>query len=69
MEISAKVEMAAVLVPSSRVAVDADRIAALRAQGAPWRAISRQLGQSVRTARRATLRCGKNQPRALAASA
>jgi DNA invertase Pin-like site-specific DNA recombinase len=36
-----------------KTAVDAARIAGLRANGASWRAISAQLGISARTARRA----------------
>jgi DNA invertase Pin-like site-specific DNA recombinase len=36
-----------------RVAVDADRIAALRASGASWRAISKQLGVGIGTAYKA----------------
>jgi DNA invertase Pin-like site-specific DNA recombinase len=38
-----------------RVAVDCARIAALRAQGASWRAVAREVGSSVRTAQRAAL--------------
>jgi|SRR3989441_1087742 len=44
--------------------VDAPRIGALRAAGAPWRTIADQLGLSVRTVRRAALACGKNLPAA-----
>jgi DNA invertase Pin-like site-specific DNA recombinase len=42
-----------------RVAGDAARIAALRASGLPWRTIERELGISVRTARRLTAPSGK----------
>ncbi len=38
-----------------RVAVDAARIARLRAAGASWRVVSRELGVSVRSARRSVL--------------
>jgi DNA invertase Pin-like site-specific DNA recombinase len=38
-----------------RVAVSTTRIAALRAQGASWRAVAREIGLSVRTAKRAAL--------------
>ncbi len=38
-----------------RVAVDAARIARLRAAGASWRVVSRELGVSVRSARRSAL--------------
>jgi DNA invertase Pin-like site-specific DNA recombinase len=38
-----------------RVAVDTATIAALHARGASWRALSRQIGVSVRTAKRAAL--------------
>jgi len=40
-----------------RVAVDASRIALLRAQGLSWRAVGREMGVSERAVRRA---CGKN---------
>ena len=40
-----------------RVAVDASRIAVLRAQGLSWRAVGREMGVSERAVRRA---CGKN---------
>jgi DNA invertase Pin-like site-specific DNA recombinase len=42
-----------------RVAVDAARIAALRASGLSWRTIERELGISVRTARRFAEESGK----------
>ena len=37
-----------------RKSVDAEKVAELRAQGAPWRAIARELGVGVGTVRRAT---------------
>src|SRR5690242_6349844 len=40
--------------------VNTAQIARLRDSGASWRAVAQQLGISVRTARRATLTCGKN---------
>src|SRR5690348_18117563 len=40
--------------------VNTAQIARLRDSGASWRAVAEQLGISVRTARRATLTCGKN---------
>jgi DNA invertase Pin-like site-specific DNA recombinase len=43
-----------------RVAVDVARIAALRASGLSWRTIERELGISVRTARRFASLRGKN---------
>jgi DNA invertase Pin-like site-specific DNA recombinase len=43
-----------------RVAVDAARVAALRASGLSWRTIERELGISVRTARRFASMRGKN---------
>jgi DNA invertase Pin-like site-specific DNA recombinase len=43
-----------------RVAIDAARIAALRASGLSWRTIERELGISVRTARRFASLRGKN---------
>lgn len=52
-----------------RVAVDASRIAALRASGASWRAIAAQLGIGEGTVRRAAYRCAKNLPRYDVASA
>ena len=42
-----------------RVAVDAAKIAALRASGLSWRTIERELGLSVRTARRFAAGSGK----------
>jgi DNA invertase Pin-like site-specific DNA recombinase len=43
-----------------RVVVDAHRIASLRARGASWRVVARQMGCSARTARRAGCIVGKN---------
>jgi DNA invertase Pin-like site-specific DNA recombinase len=43
-----------------RVAVDAARIATLRASGLSWRTIERELGISARTARRLSVSRGKN---------
>ena len=43
-----------------RVHVDASRIARLRAAGASWRAIARELDLSERTIRRLGLTCGNN---------
>jgi DNA invertase Pin-like site-specific DNA recombinase len=45
-----------------RVGVDADRIAALRAQGRSWRAVARELRVSARSIRRLDLLRGKNLP-------
>lgn len=42
------------------VAVDAARIAALRAQGLSWRAVAREMNLSTRSVRRVALRRGKN---------
>lgn len=50
------------------VAVDASKVAALRHSGHSWRSISKQLGVSVRSARRAMLGCGKNPIAGVAAS-
>jgi len=47
-----------------RVAVDAARIAALRASGASWQIITRQLGISAGTAKRAFYSLSKNPSRA-----
>src|SRR5579864_2813362 len=44
-----------------RVAVDARRIAALRAEGHSWATIAAKLGVSERSIRRAASVCGKNQ--------
>jgi len=43
-----------------RVTSDIVRISALRASGASWRTIERELGISTRTARRLDAGCGKN---------
>lgn len=43
-----------------RKVLDASRIAFLRARGASWRTIARQVGCSARTARRIGSTCGKN---------
>src|SRR6185369_3221233 len=43
-----------------RVAVDAFRIATLRAQGWSWRDIAREVGTNTASARRAVLGCDKN---------
>lgn len=43
-----------------RVVLDVTKIASLRASGASWRAISRQIGISARTVRRMASGCGKN---------
>jgi DNA invertase Pin-like site-specific DNA recombinase len=43
-----------------RVELDECRVHALRESGASWRAISRQLGLSLGTTRRASQRCAKN---------
>ena len=43
-----------------RIAVDAAKIASLRASGASWRAISKQLGVSVGTAYEAVRQRSKN---------
>ena len=43
-----------------RVALDAARIAALRAQGRSWREIARLVGTNTASARRAVLGCDKN---------
>jgi DNA invertase Pin-like site-specific DNA recombinase len=51
-----------------RVAVDAARIAALRASGLSWRTIERELGISVRTARRFAAASGKKVSADAAAS-
>ena len=51
-----------------RVAVDAARIAALRASGLSWRTIERELGISVRTARRFAAGSGKKVSACAAAS-
>ncbi|MGH9734344.1 MAG: recombinase family protein [Candidatus Acidiferrales bacterium] len=45
-----------------RVAVDAARIAALRAQGLSWRAVALEMDLSTRSVRRAALARGKNLP-------
>lgn len=52
-----------------RVAVDTARIAALRASGLSWRTIERQLGISVRTARRFAKDRGKKVSASASASA
>ena len=52
-----------------RVAVDAARIAALRASGLSWRTIERELGISVRTARRFASGRGKKVPASASTSA
>jgi DNA invertase Pin-like site-specific DNA recombinase len=44
----------------ARVTVDAARIASLRDSGASWSAITRQLGLSAGTAKRAYYRLSKN---------
>jgi DNA invertase Pin-like site-specific DNA recombinase len=44
-----------------RVAVDIARIAQLRAKGASWRKVSRELGVSLGTARRALKTCAKTR--------
>ena len=51
-----------------RVAVDAARIAALRASGLSWRTIERELGISVRTARRFAEESGKKVSASASAS-
>jgi DNA invertase Pin-like site-specific DNA recombinase len=51
-----------------RVAVDAARIAVLRASGMSWRTIERELGISVRTARRFAAGSGKKVSAGAAAS-
>ena len=51
-----------------RASVDAARIAALRASGLSWRAIERELGISVRTARRFAEARGKKVPASASAS-
>jgi len=43
-----------------RVAVDESRVEALRASGASWRAIAKELGLAVGTARRASQSRAKN---------
>ena len=43
-----------------KVVADAARIASLRSSGASWRAITRQLGLSAGTAKRAFYRLSKN---------
>jgi len=43
-----------------RVAMDARRVAALRAEGHSWRTVARELGVSERSIRRAVPGCGKN---------
>jgi DNA invertase Pin-like site-specific DNA recombinase len=43
-----------------RADVNSGQITRLRDSGASWRAVARELGISVRTARRAALACGKN---------
>jgi DNA invertase Pin-like site-specific DNA recombinase len=45
-----------------RVEANAHRIASLRASGASWRTISREVGVSVRTVRRLAAGCGNNPP-------
>src|SRR5579864_5535090 len=47
-----------------RADVNSGQIARLRDSGASWRTVARELGISVRTARRAALACGKNPPEA-----
>jgi DNA invertase Pin-like site-specific DNA recombinase len=51
-----------------RVDVDVSRIAMLRASGASWRTIERELGISVRTARRLLSDRGKTPPKTVAIS-
>jgi DNA invertase Pin-like site-specific DNA recombinase len=51
-----------------RVAVDTARIAALRASGSSWRTIERELGISVRTARRFASASGKKVSASVSAS-
>src|SRR5437879_6560400 len=51
-----------------RMAVDAARIAALRKSGSSWRTIERELGISVRTARRFACARGKNPSKSTSAS-
>ena len=52
-----------------KVAVDASRIASLRAQGRSWATISRELGVSKGTAQRALLCLPKNLPQPQSATA
>lgn len=52
-----------------RVDVDSTRITSLRASGLSWRAVGKELGVSVRTARRVTLGRGKNVAQVCSASA
>lgn len=45
-----------------RVAVDAGRVATLRAEGRSWRAVACEVGVSERSIRRTASTCGKNLP-------
>ena len=52
-----------------RAAVDAAQVATLRAAGASWKVISRELGIGVGTARRALQSPSKNLPESCAVNA
>jgi DNA invertase Pin-like site-specific DNA recombinase len=48
--------------------VDADKVAELRAQGASWRAVARELGVGIGTVRRVAQERSKNEAVAVAPS-